>query len=170
MPKLYTGTGDSGFTKTLCGIKLKKNDPSIIAIGKIDSLQAALDNARSECKNKTMQQAVDLVQEKLWQTCGEISFGRTGGPVKSPVEENDVRKLEGWIDGLCGKKEFTHFIRFHDILAMKFNDARVKCRKAEAALVPLLESKRIRPETFKFFNRLGDFLYAAACAFEKRGV
>ena len=168
MPKLYTGTGDSGFTKTLCGIKLKKNDPSIIAIGKIDSLQAALDEARSECKNKTMQQAEDLVQEKLWQTCGEISFGRTGGPVKSPVEENDVRKLEGWIDGLCEGKEFKHFIRFRNKAAIAFNEARVRSREAEIALLPMLEGKKLRPVAFKFFNRLGGWLYAVACKFEKR--
>ncbi|MFH1056839.1 MAG: ATP:cob(I)alamin adenosyltransferase [Candidatus Micrarchaeota archaeon] len=118
-------------------------------------------------KTPRWKKKIDWIQEKLWQTGGEISFGKTAGPVKNPVSEKDVEKLEGWIDGLCGKTEFKRFVRFHDVLAMKFNDARVKCRKTEASLVPLLESKRIRPETFKFFNRLGDLLYAAACSCEK---
>jgi len=51
--KIYTKTGDEGFTKTLGGKRVKKNDAVIIANGKIDSLQASLDNAKRVCKNSS---------------------------------------------------------------------------------------------------------------------
>ncbi len=165
--KLYTKFGDGGFTKTLAGGRLRKDDPAVIANGKIDSLQTALDAARLGCK--TLATEIDWVNEKLWQSGGEVSFARIGGPVKNPVVEEDVAKLEEWIDKLTEGKEFKNFIRFHSKRAVALNECRVRCREAEIALLPLLGEKKIRPVAFKFFNRLSDFLYAAACAFESKG-
>ena len=161
--KIYTRKGDEGFTKTLAGERIKKNSSVIIANGKIDSLQASLDQAKFTCKDKQIRIAIDSIQEKLWQTGGEISFARVGGPVKSPVEEKNVVQLEKWIDQLTDGKNFRHFIRFNTPAAIALNEARVRCREAEIALVPLLEGNKIRPVVFKYINRLSDYIYAAAC-------
>src|SRR3989344_1726600 len=152
--KIYTKNGDLGFTKTLAGESVKKNDLVVIANGKIDSLQSSLDCAWLEC-GQEMRGQVEWVQEKLWQTGGEVSFARAGGTVKHPVEEKDVELLEKWIDEYCEGKEFKHFLRFHNRAAIAFNEARVRCREVERALVPLLDQEKIRPAAFKFFNRLG---------------
>ncbi len=167
--KIYTKTGDEGYTKTMAGEKLAKNDAVIIANGKIDSLQASLDAARLQCvQDKSLADKIDWVQEKLWQSGGEVSLGRTGGIVKNPVTQKDVEKLEGWIDGYCEGKEFRQFVRFRSAEAIVLNESRVRCREAETALLPLL-GKRITSETFRFFNRLGDFIYAASCDCEGAG-
>ena len=167
--KIYTKAGDEGYTKTMAGEKLAKNDAVVIANGKIDSLQASLDAARLQCaQDESLAQKIDWVQEKLWQSGGEVSLGRTGGIVKNPVTQKDVEKLEGWIDGYCEGKEFRQFVRFHSAKAIALNESRVRCREAEIALLPLL-NKRITSETFRFFNRLGDFIYAASCDCEGAG-
>lgn len=167
--KIYTKVGDGGSTRTLAGESLKKNHPVIIANGKLDALQASLDFAEHHAEStssKTLVEEIEFVQEKLWQTGGEVSAGKAGGIVKNPVEEKDVEKLEKWIDALSEGKDFKRFVRFHSQGGMKFNQARVQCREAEIALLPLLENGRIKPETFKFINRLSDFLYAVACKCE----
>ncbi|HIH20656.1 TPA: ATP:cob(I)alamin adenosyltransferase [Candidatus Micrarchaeota archaeon] len=169
--KIYTKKGDSGNTKTLAGGHVKKNSPVIVANGKLDSLQASLDAAKHECKGpkfKHLRDAIDSIQEKLWQTGGEVSFARVGGPVKNPVEEANVTQLEKWIDGLCAGKQFKHFIRVHSAAAIALNESRVRCREAEISLVPLLDQGKLRPVVFKYVNRLSDYLYAAACHCEGR--
>ncbi len=167
--KIYTKVGDGGFTATLAGEMLKKNHPVVVANGKLDSLQASLDFARyvAEREGKTVVAGeIDFIQDRLRQAGGEISAGKTGGAVKNPVVEGDAEKLEKLIDAISEGKEFKRFVRFRTHAGMAFNEARVRCREAEIALVPLLESGRIRRELFKFVNRLGDFLYAAACDME----
>jgi cob(I)alamin adenosyltransferase len=159
--KIYTKTGDEGTTSRYNGKRVPKDDPLIILVSKIDALQGSLDLAFDKIKDKSLLPIIDHIQDKLWQTAGEISLGKPGKNVKKEINTEDVDMLEKFIDKYDQKK--TYFVRFRNESSARLNDARLKCRELEVHLTPFLKKKQIRPEIYRYINRLSDLLYVLAC-------
>jgi cob(I)alamin adenosyltransferase len=162
---IYTKKGDQGYAKTLKGEKIPKNHEIIQIMGKIDSLQSSLDIANTAIKDEETKKIIQDIQEKLWQSAGEISNQGLTEIIKKPITEEDIKKLEEYIDEHHPKN--TYFIRFTKETSTRINEARVRTRELESQLTKLLLEEKLRPEIYKYMNRLSDLLYALACKEEK---
>jgi cob(I)alamin adenosyltransferase len=162
--KIYTKKGDQGYASTLRGDKVPKNHEIIQITGKIDSLQSALDSV-NVVTNEETKKIIQKIQEKLWQTAGEISNQEINEIIKKPITEQDIQELEKYIDQ--HHPENKYFIRFTKETSCRINEARVRTRELESQLTKLLLEKKLRPEVYKYLNRLSDLLYALACKEEQ---
>ena len=161
--KVYTKTGDEGTTMTYNGKRVPKNHPLIIVVSKVDALQAALDLAHIKSSFK---KELDKIQDKLWQLAGELSRGSLSGKVKDSINQKDIDDMELFIDE--NQPDLKYFVRFRKESSARLNDARVRCRELEVLLTDMLKKKCLRPQVYKYINRLSDYLYILSCIEEKR--
>jgi ATP:cob(I)alamin adenosyltransferase len=152
--KVYTSKGDSGFTKDYSGNELPKDDLIILANGKIDFMQSALDMVLLNLPEHS--DFLKIVQQKLWQASGEIA-SCPGECLNFPITSNDLEKLEEYIDGL-GEPP-NKFVRFTNEKSIWCNECRVRCRELETFLVKLLREGKLRPEVYKYVNRLSSLFF-----------
>jgi cob(I)alamin adenosyltransferase len=158
--KIYTRTGDEGFTTRYDGTKVKKDDPIIILVAKIDSLLATLDTAHISINDENIRKIIDNTQKKLWQTAGEISLGSKGKKVVDVITQKDIDDMEKVIDKYENKNNF--FIRFRKDSSTRLNEARIRCRELEVEMTKFLRQKKVRREVYMYVNRLSDLLYVLA--------
>lgn len=162
--KVYTKVGDKGTTRTYSGEEVPKDAPIVIIGGKIDSLLAALDTSLVVCDKET-KEILEEIEKKLWQSAGEISLGKIDKNIKDPLQEEHITELEALIDKYNQKIDF--FIRFTKEPSTRINEARVRCRDLETHLTKFFRENNIRPEVYRYINRLSDLLYVLACKAEK---
>jgi cob(I)alamin adenosyltransferase len=143
MRRIYTRAGDSGLTGDASGRKLPKDHPRVVRLGRIDSLQAALDLARLKARGRA-RAMLQEVQEKLWEEAGP----------------EDVRRLESLIASLGAPPR--SFVRFGSARAIALNECRVRCRELESACTPLLRSGKMKPAAYAWLNRLSSLLFMLA--------
>ena len=149
MRTAYTKKGDAGFTRDSSGKRLAKDDLRIVAGGKIDALQSAIDLALLDAKGpaKAMLQEV---QSRLWREVGQ----------------RDLERLEDFID-LLGEPP-KKFARFDTLRAIHYNECRVRCRDLESACTRLLRSGKMRPAVYAYLNRLSSLFFMLACRESRR--
>jgi len=152
--KVYTTKGDAGMTKDYAGNPLHKDDILILANGKIDFLQSAID--MSMFLDIEHAPFLQEVQKKLWQASGEIANCH-GECIISPITNEDLIKLEEYVDSL-GEPP-NRFVRFTNEKSIWFNECRVRCRELETYLVKLLRDGKLRPEIYKYINRLSSLFF-----------
>lgn len=167
--KIYTFKGDEGYTKTLDGHSVSKDDCLMEVHGDIDSLQAMLDKLIAYAKySDIMAQQKPLflrIQTLLWQMGGELSQKKVGGYVNQPLEESDIVDMERIIDSF--KLNLDSFQRFTNLIAIDVNETRVRTRKLERTMTNYLKKQIIRPVVFKYTNRLSDYFFALAVKVQK---
>jgi len=163
--KIYTKVGDKGTTVTYGGEVVSKDDPVIQVNGDIDSLLAGLDISKSFVTKPYMKDLITKIQDKLWQLGGEISLGYVGKKVTNPITEEDVHWIEIQIDRLGNSPE--KFIRFEKRPGAFLNDSRIRCRVLERTMTKYLREYNLRPEAYKYINRLSDLLFMMAYTEEK---
>lgn len=155
--KLYTTKGDGGVTKDYSGLELAKDSLIIVINGKIDSLQSAIDMALF--LEVEYSDFLKIIQQKLWQASGEIA-NCPGDCLNAPITELDLKTLEEYIDSL-GEPP-NKFVRFTNPKSISFNECRVRCRELETFLVKGLRENTIRPEIYKYINRLSSLFFMMA--------
>ncbi|MBU0471918.1 MAG: hypothetical protein KKF89_01680 [Nanoarchaeota archaeon] len=169
--KIYTFSGDEGFTSTLKGDSLSKDHCLIEVHGDIDALQAIIDKliAYSNYSSilETQKTMLFRVQLLLWQLGGELSQRGVGGLVKQPIDNSDIIDLERTIDSFDLKLD--SFQRFTHLIAIDINETRVRTRKLERTLTHYLRADRIRSQVYKYINRLSDYFFALAVVIEQEG-
>lgn len=156
--KSYTKTGDSGLTKDFAGNTLSKDDPKIILLGKIDSLQSAIDLLILNAPQK-YSQVLEEIQKKLWQAAGEIA-NCSSDCIPWPITSQDIQKIEHFADSLGSPPQ--KFVRFNTLLSVQANEARIRARDLETHAVKFLRSGSLRPEIFQYFNRLSSLFFMLA--------
>ncbi len=152
--KVYTSKGDFGITRDYAGNELPKDDLLILTNGKIDFLQSAID--MSMLLSVEHSQFLQEVQKKLWQASGEVA-NCPGECIISPITDLDLTKLEEYIDSI-GEPP-NKFVRFTNERSIWFNECRVRCRELETYLVKLLREGKIRPEIYRYVNRLSSLFF-----------
>ncbi len=164
--KIYTRTGDSGETSLLGGRRVPKSDPRVAAYGDVDELNAWLGFVRSSLRDPQLEPMLEHLQRDLFAVGARLAdpAHRIAERVaKAAVGDDDVRRVEFWIDQLDG--ELPPLRRF--ILAggsaagAGLHVARTVCRRAERAIVAL-GSDAVEPEVIVFVNRVSDLLFVMA--------
>ncbi|XP_003994967.1 corrinoid adenosyltransferase isoform X4 [Felis catus] len=170
IPKIYTKTGDKGFSSTFTGERRPKDDQVFEAVGTTDELSSAIGFA------------VELVAEKGHPFAEELqkiqcSLQDIGSALATPrssareahlrcaaFEAGPILELEQWIDRYSSQlPPLTAFILpsgGKSSSALHF--CRAVCRRAERRVVPLVQMGETDANVAKFLNRLSDYLFTLA--------
>jgi len=167
---LYTKGGDTGNSYLYnCEIR-GKTDPVFHVLGDIDELNAVIGISREYCAI-ALNGLEDILTEIEWELFD------LGAAVATPLQSSSMEKkkytefsgqytsqLENWIDALdCCCPPLTNFIiPSGGLCSTHLNLARAVCRRAERAVVPLVQSEDVDSEVGKYLNRLSDFLFVAS--------
>ncbi|MCB0402535.1 MAG: cob(I)yrinic acid a,c-diamide adenosyltransferase [Flavobacteriales bacterium] len=163
--KIYTKTGDQGETSLFGGKRVPKYDIRIEAYGTVDELNSYIGLIRDQ---EMDDQVIDLllqVQDRLF-TLGSILATEPGNTkVKVPeLFESDVEQLEQAIDAMNEQlPAMRSFILPGGHTTVSFcHIARCVCRRAERLVIHLSDLEPVNPLTYKYLNRLSDYLFVLA--------
>ena len=168
--KIYTKTGDAGDTGLFDGTRVRKSDPRVATYGDLDELSAWLGLARAALTDPELIEMLERIQRDLFAIGARLAdpAHRIAGRVtKAAVSIDDVTRLEQWIDALDGRlPPLRRFILAGGSTAgATLHVARTVCRRAERAMVGLLESNgrdAFESELLTYVNRLSDLLFVMA--------
>ena len=164
--KIYTKTGDGGFTSLYGGKRVTKDNNRIDAYGTVDELNSFIGLLRDQ----------DIAEpHKKFLTQIQVELFNIGALMATPAEkidklklerlsENDITILENEIDDLDAEiPKLTHFILpgGHQIVSY-CHVARSICRRAERLAYALHHFEPLDDEVLKYLNRLSDYLFVLA--------
>jgi cob(I)alamin adenosyltransferase len=164
--KIYTRTGDAGETALFDGTRVRKSDPRVEAYGHVDELNAMLGFARASAAGAGLAEQLVHLQHDLFALGARLADpnARIAGRVKkAALGDDDVRRLETWIDE--GEAELEPLRRFilpgGSPAGAALHVARTICRRAERHIVSLGEGA-VEPHLLAYVNRLSDLLFVLA--------
>ena len=153
MAKLYTRTGDDGFTGTLDDKRIPKSDSLISLIGTLDEFSAVLGVAKAHLDDEDMKTDIDGLQKMLIGLMGELAGG------KMCADENAIETIEKLTDKYSG--EFSGFtIPGKNKPSAYLNLARCVVRRAERVAAECISENKIEKAAYCCLNRLSDLMYA----------
>ncbi len=165
MIKIYTKTGDSGESSLLGGQRVTKDCISLQVIGEIDELNSKLGEVVAHLWEEEPVEFLKKIQRDLFKTGAEIASLQTKFSSKIvKIGEEEIEELENNIDAYAEQlPELTRFILpGGNLSGAHLHHARTICRRVERVLVSLGKEKEVRPELYKYFNRLSDYFFTAA--------
>ncbi len=171
--RIYTRKGDEGRTRLLSGESVWKSDTRVEAYGILDELQCHLGTARALITSDPVKNVIFSMHENIFTASAELASNPdTRISLKKRIGEEDVRKIEKWIDefqeshGSPGR----FVIPGNSIDSAALHIARAVCRRGERAIVQLnMESGGLEC-LLTYFNRLGDLIFVLAWAMEVEAV
>jgi cob(I)alamin adenosyltransferase len=168
--KVYTRTGDKGFTKLVGGKKVAKDATRIESYGTIDELNSVFGLARvfnDELKDrlpaaKRLDEIFRRLQNELFDLGSELAtpadFSYEG---MFRVGEAEVKALEQLIDDL--QRDLAPLNSFilpgGGKVSGFLHQARTVCRRAEREILRLSREEEISEWLLKYVNRLSDLLF-----------
>lgn len=171
--RVYTRTGDDGQTGLFGGPRVSKDDPRLEAYGTVDELNSNIGVASAILGHEDLVGWLQIVQSDLFDIGGELATPnlkeriRKGQAVGPRVTDEDVAKLEGWIDAMDTEIEpLTRFILPGGTPASAhLHVARTVCRRAERRVLTFahgVPEAQVAPTLVRYLNRLSDFLFTMA--------
>ncbi|XP_041644502.1 corrinoid adenosyltransferase [Cheilinus undulatus] len=170
VPKIYTKTGDKGFSSTFTGERRPKEDHIFEALGTTDELSSAIGLAREFCLDKghTFIYQLDKIQCILQDVGSNIATPRSSAREshikRTKFTAQPIADLESWIDKFTEElPPLTNFILpSGGKSSASLHLARTVCRRAERSVAPIVRSGEADPDVAKFLNRLSDYLFTLA--------
>uniref|UniRef100_A0A8C4MKS7 Corrinoid adenosyltransferase MMAB n=1 Tax=Equus asinus TaxID=9793 RepID=A0A8C4MKS7_EQUAS len=170
VPKIYTKTGDKGFSSTFTGERRPKDDQVFEAVGTTDELSSAIGFAMELIAEKGHPFAEELqkIQCSLQDIGSALATPRSSAREAhlrhTAFEAGPILELERWIDKYSSQlPPLTEFIlpsggKSSSVLHL----CRAVCRRAERRVVPLVQMGETDANVAKFLNRLSDYLFTLA--------
>lgn len=165
--RIYTRTGDGGQTGMLGGLRVSKADPAIAVCGELDETSAALGLALAFGPDPAVREILEPVQRDLLVIGSHVAACRGSARPVPGLEPDRVRELEAAIDRFDGDLPAldSFILPGGTPCGAALHWARAVCRRAERALVVLLESGcddvRLSGDLV-WLNRLADLLFVMA--------
>ncbi|GAP72208.1 cob(I)yrinic acid a,c-diamide adenosyltransferase [Candidatus Symbiothrix dinenymphae] len=160
--KIYTGTGDTGFTSLVGGKRIAKTDLRIDAYGTVDELNAFIACLLDEVEEAHDRQFLLQVQHDLFNLgaylATEGGLARfEGGLGAADALEAEMDKIAALVPpsnkfilpGGCRSNSLAHVCR-------------TVCRRAERCLYTLSERDLVDAAALKYINRLSDYFFLLA--------
>jgi cob(I)alamin adenosyltransferase len=146
--KVTTRTGDDGYT-LYAGKRIPKSSPIIVAIGKIDSLNAQI--GRLECEGADPD--LTRIQQELFNIGAELYLG-----VQKYFKQEALDHLEAIEFDLPPLTEFI--LPQGNIAVCLAHLCRTAAREAECAMVEASQTGFVvSPLALQYINRLSDFFF-----------
>jgi cob(I)alamin adenosyltransferase len=160
--KIYTKTGDKGYTSLIGGTRVPKHHLRIESYGTVDELNSYIGLIRDQEITTHDKQLLKEIQDRLFT----IGSSLASDPEKSKMiipdlHETDIELLEKEMDVMNGNlPELRHFILPGGNNAISFcHIARCVCRRAERLSVHLSEESQVDIKVNIYLNRLSDYLF-----------
>ena len=169
--KIYTRGGDAGETVLIGGTRVRKTDPRVRAYGGVDELNSTLGLALALDGESGHLDADRLgrVQEDLFTIGARLAAADPDRAVsRGTIPELDpdrIDALESWIDEMDEElPELDAFVLPGGSPAgAQLHVARTVCRRAERAIVGLLDAQpELAGRVIPYLNRLSDLLFTLA--------
>jgi cob(I)alamin adenosyltransferase len=165
LSKITTRTGDAGETGLGDGARVPKDAARVHALGDVDELNSALGAVLAEEVPADIREALEQIQQELFDLGGELSL-----PGHTMVGESHVARLEArieeWNAGLPPLKEFI--LPGGSRAAAAAHLARTVCRRAERSVVALGRSETVGERARQYLNRLSDLLFVVGRVLNRR--
>lgn len=164
--KIYTRGGDKGRTSLLGGQRVGKDHLRIEAYGTVDELNSHLGMLRDLAGDHKHDLILGM-QEKLFQIGSLLASADPGDAARfkvPPIEEGDVAALEAAIDAM--DRDLPAMRNFilpggHPAVSQA-HICRTVCRRAERAVVRIMEQEQVPETIIHYLNRSSDLLFVLA--------
>lgn len=161
--KIYTKTGDKGETSLIGGTRVPKHHVRIEAYGTVDELNSYIGLVRDLITESHAQFKLLIeIQDRLFTIGAILAADPEKSKMKLPdLHESDIALLEKAIDEMDSHlPEMKHFVLpgGHPTIS-HLHIARCVCRRAERNVIHLNEIAPVNDLTFKYLNRLSDYLF-----------
>jgi len=171
--KVYTRTGDQGWTSLLSGERVSKADFRVEACGSVDELDAFLGVLAAELDDNqaTLRTELQQIQSDLFTVGGWLS-ATPGTPVTAKLEPLTAQRI-AWLEHAIDRMgiELSPLTTFilpggHPSAAWA-HVARTVCRRVERQIVRLTEEMaEYNDDPYRriivYINRLSDYLFLLA--------
>jgi len=163
--KIYTKTGDKGFTSLIGGTRVPKFHLRIESYGTVDELNSYIGMIRDQDITTHDKDLLKEVQDRLFT----IGSSLAADPEKSKMiipdlNLEDIELLEKEMDAINEQlPELRHFILPGGNNTISFcHIARCVCRRAERLTVHLATESNVDEKVTVYLNRLSDYLFVLA--------
>lgn len=169
MDKIYTKTGDKGYTTNILNKKYSKADIEMELQGGVDEINANVGFLRSlistlnknaiSDNHNNIDDTLKKIQYHLYLIGIEVSTEFT----EDYVNEEEIKFLEDEIDNFVDQTEpMKSFIYYSGNDAAAFSHiTRTLTRRVERIFVRALEGREY-PKSYQYINRLSDFFFSLA--------
>jgi cob(I)alamin adenosyltransferase len=162
MTKIYTQTGDDGYTGRLGEGRLPKYHILIEAIGSIDEASAALGLARAQVQSAEIDELLVKVQQDLYHIMAELSATsehaarfRVIDPVRVTWLETEIDRYSGLVDS---PREFI--VPGDTLSGAALSFARTCIRRSERRVAELSHEEQFENEAIlPYLNRLSSLCF-----------
>ncbi|XP_060105163.1 corrinoid adenosyltransferase MMAB [Heteronotia binoei] len=170
VPKIYTKTGDKGFSSTFTGERRAKDDRIFDALGTLDELNSTIGlcaefgSEHGHSFVEELHKVQCMLQDAGSNVATPISSARESHLKRTSFSEKPVLELETWIDRYSDQlPPLTAFILpSGGKSSAALHLSRAVCRRAERRVVPLVKSGEADANVAKYLNRLSDYLFVLA--------
>ena len=166
--KIYTKTGDDGFSTLFDGERKLKHDTTFDALGSVDELNAHLGLVQALLEAKQVDNDwLTKIQQDLMDVGSAVATPLHGKSKNKRVRFNGdyVQRVEALIDALDGLlPKLTQFILpgGGNELSANLHIARAVCRRCERDISELVVLQQVELDVLKYINRLSDLLFVVA--------
>jgi len=161
--KIYTRTGDDGYTSLAGGRRVPKFHPRIEAYGSVDELISWIGLLRDFNENDSRRGMLIYIQDQLMRCAATLSTAEADSTkTEQYLPENTcISAIENEIDTMEAKlPPIRNFILpGGNILVSYCHIARCVCRRAERSVLRLNDTEKVPYIICKFINRLSDYLF-----------
>jgi cob(I)alamin adenosyltransferase len=167
--KIYTKTGDDGFTGLGSGERRPKFDLRIAACGTVDETNACIGLARISVRpiSGDIDAALALIQNDLFDLGADLAVPQKSGETADKalrITDEQVTAIEKAIDRFNAKLDplRSFILPGGTQAAAELHLARTVARRAERLIVELGQRETVGHPCIRYMNRLSDFLFVAA--------
>ena len=163
--KIYTKTGDKGFTSLIGGTRVAKHHLRIESYGTVDELNSYIGLIRDQDIAGHDKEILKQIQDRLFTIGSSLASDPERSKMVIPdLYMADVELLEQEMDVMNEKlPELRHFILPGGNNTISFcHIARCICRRAERITVHLAEESTVDEKVNIYLNRLSDYLFTLA--------
>ena len=163
--KIYTKTGDKGFTSLIGGTRVAKHHIRIESYGTVDELNSYIGLISDQEISDHDKDILKQIQDRLFTIGSSLAADPERSKMIIPdLHMTDVELLEQEMDSMNEKlPELRHFILPGGNNTISFcHIARCICRRAERITVHLAEESPVDEKVNIYLNRLSDYLFVLA--------
>ena len=163
--KIYTKTGDKGYTSLIGGTRVPKHHLRIEAYGTVDELNSYIGLVRDQEITGYDKEILKQIQDRLFTIGASLAADPERSKMVIPdLNAEDIELLEREMDKMNEQlPPLRHFILPGGDNTISFcHIARCVCRRAERLSVHLAEESKVDEKVNIYLNRLSDYLFTLA--------
>jgi cob(I)alamin adenosyltransferase len=164
LTRIYTRLGDGGETHLGDMSRTSKASARVHAFGEVDEANSTIGVALTHDLPEAIAAKLTHIQNDLFDLGADLCVPDGAEGERLRMTPQQVGRLEGWCDEYNDPlPDLTSFVLPGGApAAAALHVARTVCRRAERAVVTLMEHGEANPQALAYLNRLSDLLFILA--------